>query len=77
MEGIMPYIETYIAQQQALSDILDYNVRGSEARSEVHHITAGCCFIGTKSNCNTYIQQQRAKQAIRKAERGMNPCFTR
>ncbi len=43
----------------------------------VRHNKAGVVFIGLEAECILYVRQQRVKQAIRTAERGMNPFITR
>jgi hypothetical protein len=46
-------------------------------KREVFQRRAGVVFIGTQSEAMEYIKQARTKQAIKTAERGLNPFFTR
>ena len=79
----MPFLEEYIKSQrepkpQAVETfVYTTKIRGDGPKHELHHLRAGCVFIGSKDECSKYVAQQRAKQAIRAAERGMNPSFTR
>jgi hypothetical protein len=95
----MPFIEDYIKQQQnpPVKEGLDLDVEyriqqlqvGSpHTKSAVVQRRAGTVFIGTLEECTRYIRQQRAKEAIKQAEKslatprrdyrqGANPDFTR
>jgi hypothetical protein len=82
----MPFIEEYIASHREPKSTwkpleIEYELRPLGVKHQVIHHKAGCTFIGTMENCRAYIQQQRSKQAVRKAElefrRGANPAFTR
>jgi hypothetical protein len=77
------YIEDYIElkrnppkREGAPLDV-EYTVLSRGNKAEVFQRKVGTVFIGPESECRQYISQQRTKQAIKKAERGMNPFFTR
>jgi hypothetical protein len=85
----MPFLEEFIADRNnpvvkaGLNLELEYTIKDREpmadgtAKSEVRHSKAGCVCVGTHAECVSYIRQQRSKQAVKAAERGTNPFFTK
>jgi hypothetical protein len=80
------YIEEYLAlkknppKQEGLPlEPLEYTIkpRFQSGKVEVRQHKVGCVFVGLLEEARSYISQQRTKQAIRTAERGLNPFFTR
>ena len=82
------FIEDYIKQRKdapmIAGDPLEQEYRlqgwmaeGREMKVSVVHIKAGTVFVGSRAEAKEYITQQRTRQAIKTAERGVNPFFTR
>jgi len=48
-----------------------------QVKKEDVTIEVGCVFVGTAAECRRYVEERKSKDALRVAERGLNPQVDR
>jgi len=85
--GVIMFIEDFIAESKkknpkpvGMALDVEFTIRQHPwvpGKREVFQTRVGVVFIGSPFECVEYIKQVRVRRALRVAERGMNPFFTR